>query len=126
MEIILLVDENPLRASMRKTLLEGGEPTVVRARDAVDALCLIETLEVAQSLVLVVTGHMMTGISGPEFVAELRSRLPQVPILVLSALPTVEVQYQGISGVYHSHNASPEDLRKTVNHLLGQLHQQTA
>jgi CheY-like chemotaxis protein len=126
MEIILLVDENPLRASMRKTLLEGGDPTVVRARDAIEALCLVEAPEVAQSLVLVVTGHMMTGISGPEFVAELRSRLPQVPVLVLSALPTIETQYQGISNVYHSHNASPEELRKTVNHLLGELHQRTA
>jgi CheY-like chemotaxis protein len=126
METILLVDENPLRASMRKTLLEGGDPTVVRARDAVEALCLVEAPEVTHSLMLVITGHMMTGISGPEFVAELRSRLPEVPILVLSALPATEKQYLGIPGVYHSQTASPEELRTTVNHLLSELHQRTA
>jgi CheY-like chemotaxis protein len=84
MESILLVDDNPLRASMRKSLLEGKAPAVVRALDAAEALCMVESPEFVQGLALVITGHVMSGISGPEFVAEVRNRVPQVPVLVLS------------------------------------------
>jgi CheY-like chemotaxis protein len=118
METILLVDDNPLRASLRKSLLEGGVPTVVRAIDASEALCMVESPEFAESLALVVTGHVMSGISGPEFVAEFRTRMPDVPVLVLSTTPAAEKEYSGISDVYHSQTTSPDELRSTVKRLL--------
>jgi len=118
METILLVDDNPLRASMRKTLFEGGVPQVVRALDAAEALCLVESPEFARNLSLVVTGHVMSGISGPEFVAEFRSRMPHVPVLVLSAIPGAEAEYVGIPGVAISETKSPEELRSLVRLLV--------
>ncbi len=118
MESILLVDDNPLRAAMRKSLLEGNAPAVVRALDAAEALCLVESPEFAQGLALVVTGHVMTGISGPEFVAELRNRMPQVPVLVLSAVPDAEQEYKGIPSVFVSRTTSPDELRSLVGRLL--------
>jgi CheY-like chemotaxis protein len=118
METILLVDDNPLRASMRKSLFEGGDPEVVRALDAAEALCLVESREFARNLSLVVTGHVMSGISGPEFVAEFRSRMPDVPVLVLSSVPGAEREYLGIPGVAISEATSPEELRKLVRLLL--------
>jgi CheY-like chemotaxis protein len=118
-QTILLVDDNPLRASMRKSLLEGGAPAVVRALDAAEALCMVETPEFAEGLALVITGHVMTGISGPEFVAEFRSRMPHVPVLVLSAVPDAEKEYAGISGVSVSQTTSPEELRTLASRLVG-------
>lgn len=126
METILLVDDNPLRASMRKSLFEGGSPDVVRALDASEALCLVEAPEFAQSLALLVTGHLMTGISGPEFVAEFRSRLPEVPVLVLSAVPGAEREYVGIPGVVISETKSPEELRNLVRLLVNSGQRRTA
>lgn len=126
MERILLVDDNPLRAAVRKSLLEGGAPDVVRAMDAAEALCLVETPEFAEGLALVITGHVMIGISGPEFVAEFRSRMPEVPVLVLSAVSGSEREYQGIPLVYHSQSTSPDELRKLVNRLVDQRQKQSA
>ena len=126
METILLVDDNPLRAAMRQSLLEGSAPTVVRALDAAEALCMVEIPEFAQGLALVITGHLMTGISGPEFVAEFRSRMPHVPVLVLTVIPDFEKEYQGISGVYFSQTRSPEDLRSLVSRVIGVRQKQTA
>lgn len=126
METILLVDDNPLRAAMRQSLLEGNAPAVVRALDAAEALCLVESPEFAGRLALVITGHVMTGISGPEFVAEFRSRMPRIPVLVLSAVSDFEKEYLGIGGVYFSETRSPEDLRTLVGRLVRVGHRQTA
>jgi len=126
METILLVDDNPLRAAMRKSLLEGGAPAVVRALDAAEALCLVESPEFARDLALVITGHTMTGISGPEFVAEFRARMPQVPVLVLSAIHGAEKQYAGIPGVFYSQTSSPDELRGLVKQLMRRAERRTA
>lgn len=126
MDTILLVDDNPLRASMRKSLLEGAMPSVVRALDASEALCLIETPEFARSLALVITGHTMLGISGPEFVAELRQRMPLVPILVLGMDAEFEEEYAQIDGVFFSHPKSAEDLRSLASRLVNLDEKQTA
>lgn len=123
---ILLVDDNPLRASMRTQLLEGGAPAVVRALDAAEALCLVESQGFAGGLALVITGHVMTGISGPEFVAEFRSRMPRVPVLVLSAVPDAEKAYEGIPSVVVSRTNSPDELRSLVSQMVGSGERQTA
>jgi CheY-like chemotaxis protein len=126
METILLVDDNPLRASMRKALLEGSAPEIVRALDASEALCLVELPAFARGLALVITGHVMTGISGPEFVAEFRSRMPDVPVLVLSAVSNAEKEYQGIAGVSVSQTTSPDELRTLARHLVSTRQKRTA
>ncbi len=126
MDTILLVDDNPLRAAMRQSVLEAGSATVVRALDASEALCLVESPQFAQRLTLTITGHTMTGISGPEFVAELRSRIPHMPVLVLSPSNGSEQEYAGIPDVYHSHSKSPDELRATVASLVGMVHKQSA
>lgn len=126
MEAILLVDDNPLRAAMRKSLLEGNAPSVVRALDPGEALCMVESPEFAEGLALMITGHVMTGISGPEFVEEFRSRMPQVPVLVLSAVPDAELEYRAIPGVYVSRATSPDDVRAIVGRLVDMGQRQTA
>jgi CheY-like chemotaxis protein len=118
METILLVDENPLRAAMRKSILEGNAQSVVRASDAAEALCLVESPEFAQGLSLVITSHATTGISGTEFVAELRTRMPQVPVLVLSGAPEAEQDYKEITEVFVLGTTSPDDLRAMVGRLV--------
>lgn len=111
---------------MRKTFLESSAPAVFRAVDAAEALCLIESEEFARHLALVITGHRLTGISGPEFVGELRARLPHVPILVLSLTVGAEQQYLSIPNVFVSQTSSPEELRALAVHIIGVRHRQTA
>jgi len=126
METVLLVDDNALRAAIRQSALENALSSVVRVTDGAEALCMIETPEIAATLGLVVTGHPMTGISGPEFVAELRQRMPQTPVLVVSPISGFEKEYEGIEGVRFSIGASAEELGKLATEMLGVAERQTA
>jgi CheY-like chemotaxis protein len=93
MPTILLVDNDPLQAFLRKSLLERRFRDVQRVGDPVEALCLVEQPQFARNLGLVISGLQMPGIGGPEFVAELHSRLPRVPILVLGSASEAEADY---------------------------------
>ncbi len=94
MTTILIVDDDPLQASLLMSLLGRQFGNVCRVNDAAEALCLIEQPEFAGKLSLVITGHHITGIGGPAFVAELHARKPDLPVLVLSAsdLRTLRIQ----------------------------------
>jgi CheY-like chemotaxis protein len=111
---------------MRKSLLEGVMPSVARALDAAEALCMVETPEFAKSLALVITGHVMPGISGPEFVAEFRRRMPRVPVLVLGLAEQFQNEYQGIDRVYFSRTTVPDELRALAARLVRVDEKQTA
>lgn len=95
MATILLVDNDPLQASLRKSVLERRFHDVQRVGDAAEALCLVEQPNFAGNLGLVISGLQMPGIGGPEFVAELHSRLPKLPILVLGAASEAAGDYIG-------------------------------
>lgn len=126
MALILLVDENPLRASLRQSLLERATPDVVRVSSPAEALCMVESEDFAQALRLVVTGSRMSGISGAEFVSEMRARLPQVPVLVLTDHDEKLSERLQTAGVRYLSAGSPEELRTTVDGLLNDGARQTA
>jgi DNA-binding NtrC family response regulator len=85
MRTILLVDDDPLQAFVRMSALERRFRDVVRVADAAEALCLIEEPTFSSRLGLVISGHHRPGLGGPEFVAELHIRKPDVPVLVLAS-----------------------------------------
>ena len=85
MTSILLVDDDPLQASHILSVLEQRFGDIRRVYDAAEALCLIEQRGFADNLQLVISGHHLPGTGGPPFVNELRSRAPDLPILVLGA-----------------------------------------
>jgi DNA-binding NtrC family response regulator len=95
MATILLVDNDPLQALQRKSILERRFHDVQRAGDASEALCLVEQPQFAGKLGLVISGEHMQGIGGPAFVAELHTRLPNVPVLVLGGAGDATNDYPG-------------------------------
>jgi DNA-binding NtrC family response regulator len=92
---ILLVDNDPLQASLRKSILERRFQDVQRVGDAAEALCLVEQPQFAGNLGLVISGQHMQGIGGPAFVAELHVRLPKLPVLVLGSPSEAADDYAG-------------------------------
>ncbi|MGO9797314.1 MAG: response regulator [Terracidiphilus sp.] len=100
MATILLVDDDPLQASLMMSLLGSRFGSVCRVNDAAEALCLIEQPEFAGNLGLVITGHHTPGIGGPAFVAELRSRKPGLPVLVLAAKDAAPSEYSDAHVVF--------------------------
>jgi two-component system NtrC family response regulator len=93
MTSILLVDDDPLQASLILSVLEQRFGDVRRVTDAADALCLIEQPEFADNLRLVISGHHLPGVGGPALVNELRSRVPNLPIMVLGAIGETPADY---------------------------------
>jgi len=89
------VDNDPFLALQRKSLLERRFHDVQRVSDASEALCPVEQPQFAANLGLVISGEHMQGIGGPAFVAELHTRLPNVPILVLGFAGVAETDYSG-------------------------------
>jgi DNA-binding NarL/FixJ family response regulator len=80
---ILLVDDDPFQAYARTAALESVYQRVERVAGAAEAFILVDQPAFARDLALVVVALHMPGLSGPAFVAELASRAPRVPVLVL-------------------------------------------
>jgi CheY-like chemotaxis protein len=126
MATILLVDNDPMQASMRKAVLERRFRDVERVGDAAEALCLVEQPQFAGQLRLVISGLSMPGIGGPAFVAELHELLPRVPVLVLGADSESETDYKGGWVRFLPRPVAVNDLLSAADELLGQHARQSA
>jgi CheY-like chemotaxis protein len=93
--MVLLVDDDPLQAHVRRSILQRQFRSVERAADAAEAFILVEEPDFAEKLGLVVVGLNRPGMGSPAFVAELTSRLPAVPVLVLGCNREEAVLYPG-------------------------------
>ncbi len=120
MTTILLVDNDPLQASLRKSILERRFSKVERVADAAEALCLVEQPQFAGHLGLVVSGLNMPGIGGPAFVAELHDRLPNVPVLVLGSGGEAATDYTGGWVRFLPRPIAGEELLAVAGEMLAQ------
>jgi DNA-binding NtrC family response regulator len=93
MVTILLVDDDPLQASLMMSFLGRRFGEVLRVAGAAEALCLIEQPGFASKLGLVISAHHTPGIGGPTFIAELHTRMPNMPVLVLGTRSEVAADY---------------------------------
>ena len=120
MATILLVDNDPFQALQRKSILERRFDDVQRVGDASEALCLVEQPQFAGNLGLVVSGEHMQGIGGPAFVAELHTRLPNVPVLVLGVASEAETDYSGDWVRFLPSPFTNDEMVRSAGHLLAQ------
>lgn len=115
---ILLVDDNAVQASTRRTILSRCGRTVAVAAGALQAMSMLEDEQLLHSINLVITDHWMPGMNGPEFVALLRRHLPVIPVLVLSGLPDAEEEYAGLDVIFRIKPLAPDQLITLVESLL--------
>ena len=120
MATILLVDNDPFQALQRKSILETRFHDVQRVNDASDALCLVEQPKFAANLGLVISGEHMQGIGGPAFVAEMHTRMPHVPILVLGIANEAAADYPGGRVRILAKPFTGEEMLRAAGALLGQ------
>jgi CheY-like chemotaxis protein len=107
---VLLVDDNPVQAATRQAILSHSGNRVFIATSAGHALTLLEDLELARTVRLVITDHLMPKMNGPQFVVKVRQRFPTLPILVLSGLADAEIEYAGMNVPYRQKPIAPEEL----------------
>lgn len=123
---ILLVDDDPLQASVRKSILEERFSDVIRVAGAAEALCLVEQPQIGRRLALVVSGHHIAGIGGPAFVAELHNRMPGLPVLVLGDSDEEAGWYSGENICFLPRPIQSEQLLDLATSMLVQKQRKTA
>ena len=123
---ILLVDDDPFQASVRKSMLEKRISDVLRVAGAADALCLVEQPQFADSLGLVISGHRLAGIGGPAFVAELHTRIPTLPVLVLGDSSEERSEYPGQNVSFLTRPILADQLLALASKLLAENERKTA
>ncbi|MGD0346295.1 MAG: hypothetical protein ABSA85_06030 [Terracidiphilus sp.] len=126
MTTILLVDDDPMQASLTMSLLGRRFGEVRRVADAADALCLIEQPEFARKLSLVISAHPTLGVSGPAFVNELRTRIPDLPVLVLGTAGETSAEYVKEHVVFMANPFAPELMLSLTGQMLAARRQAAA
>ncbi len=102
------------------SLLSRRFAEVRRVNDAAEALCLVEQPDFVRNLGLVISGYHTLGFGGPAFVAELRARIPALPILVLGMTGESASDYTGSRVVFVPRDLVAEQMVTLSSQLLGQ------
>ena len=123
---ILLVDDNHIQAATRRAILESCGREVCMAQQGQQALELLSDGEIAKSIGLIITDHLMPVMSGPQFVSELRRRGITLPVVVLSGLPEAESAYEGLDVAFRLKPFDPHSLIKLVQEMLGECMRRSA
>ena len=126
MSTILLVEHDPLQAFLRKSILERRFSDVRRVGDAAEALCLLEQPQFAGGLGLVVSGSHHSGIAVEDFVAELHTRMPCLPVLVIGDDGDDSGDFAGDSVSFMPRPVIAEKLLTIASQLMAQDRRKTA
>ena len=115
---ILLIDDNAVQAATRQTILRRAGYFVIAVLNPVRALEQFRSEDFPAEIKLVITDHLMPGITGAEFVTELRKIKPTMPVLVISGLEEAEEQYAGLDVLFRMKPLLPDNLLASVHRLL--------
>jgi CheY-like chemotaxis protein len=114
---ILVVDDEPAVCGAIKMMLEYDGHTVQTANNGMEALSLLEE----SRFDLVTTDFFMTGMKGDALAAAIKERLPDQPVLMISANGAIAKssgdQLPGVDLVI-SKPFSLEDLREAIAKVL--------
>jgi CheY-like chemotaxis protein len=115
---ILLIDDNAVQAAIRQTVLRRAGYYVIAVLNPMRALEQFQTNEFPAEIRLVITDHLMPGMSGSEFVRELRKTHPALPVLVISGLEEAEEQYHDLNVLFRLKPLVPDHLLACVLELV--------
>ncbi len=115
---VLLIDDNAIQAATRQTILKRSGYFVIAALNPARALEQFQKNEFPEEIGLVITDHIMPGMSGAQFVTELRKLHPAMPVLVISGLEEAEDEYVGLNVIFKVKPVLPDILLQTVHDLL--------
>ncbi len=117
---LLLIDDNAVQAATRQTILRRAGYFVIAALNPQRALEQFQRNEFAEEIGLVITDHLMPGMTGSEFVRALRGIHPGLPVMVISGLDEAEAEYEGLNVHFQLKPLLPDELLAAVKRLLGE------
>ena len=115
---ILLIDDNAIQAATRQTILRRMGYFVIAVLNPVRALEQFQRNEFPADIRLVITDHLMPGMTGSDFVRELRKSHTRLPILVISGLEEAEDEYDGLNVMFRLKPVMPDNLLACVHQLV--------
>lgn len=115
---VLLIDDNAIQAATRQTILKRAGYFVIPVLNPQRALQQFRDNDFPAEIQLVITDHIMPGMSGAEFVRELRLLQPDLPVLVISGLEEAEDEYQGLNVTFRLKPLLPDNLLASVDRLV--------
>jgi CheY-like chemotaxis protein len=115
---LLLIDDNAVQAATRQTILKRAGYFVIAALSPERALEQFRSQELAAPVDLIITDHLMPGMNGAQFAAQIRSIAPEIPILVISGLAEAEDEYSHLDVAFRLKPLLPDDLLTCVHQLL--------
>lgn len=115
---VLLIDDNAIQAATRQTILKRAGYFVIPALNAARALQQFRENDFPAEINLVITDHLMPGMTGSEFVTELRKLHPELPVLVISGLEEAEDEYRGLNVQFRLKPLLPNNLLASIDKLL--------
>jgi CheY-like chemotaxis protein len=114
--MILLVEDEAITRNAFADALRSEGQEVIEAADGVQALSLLDNCHVD----LVITDLVMPKLNGCELIAQIRSKQPHIPLLLISAYVSQgggKIIFDG-SAEFMQKPIDPPDLIATVQRLL--------
>ncbi len=114
----LLLDDNIAQLTVRELVLRKGAVESHVATKGQSALALLRSEPGREKIGVVITDHLMPDMDGVEFVRELRSFNPNLPVIVISGLADAEEEYSGLNVIFRTKPCDPDDLISLVKSAL--------
>ena len=115
---ILLIDDNAVQAATRQTILKRAGYFVIPVLNPERALEQFRNNQFPTPIDLILTDHLMPGMTGSEFVRSIREFQPSLPVLVISGLADAEDEYAGLGVHFRLQPLLPDNLLASVHHLV--------
>jgi CheY-like chemotaxis protein len=115
---ILLIDDNAVQAAARQMILKRAGYFVIAVLNPIRALEQFQSEAFPAAIRLVITDHLMPGMTGAEFVQALRQTHAQLPVLVISGLEEAEDDYVGLNIEFRLKPLPPESLLESVKSMI--------
>lgn len=115
---ILLIDDNAVQAATRQAILKRAGFFVIAVLSPERALEQLRNQEYPTPIDMIITDHIMPGMTGAEFVKAVRAFDANVPVMVISGLLEAEDEYQDLGVQFRLKPLQPDDLLASVNRMI--------
>jgi DNA-binding response OmpR family regulator len=114
---VLVIDDNPVQLGIREAVLRDAGFLVSIATTGPSALALLNAAPTPFHAI--VTDHVMPKVSGADFVRALRSKNLHIPVLVVTGMPDVESDYDGLNVIVRHKPLPPQELIALLHAATG-------
>jgi two-component system NtrC family response regulator len=103
---VLVVDDEPKLCDLLASALGQNDIQVFTAGNGLHALTVLER----EDIDLVISDWRMPGMDGPQLLAEIKQRFPQLPVIVMTAYSTVKNAVQSMRNGAYDYISKPFDI----------------